>query len=49
LSDRNLEDLVLRSPPEEAVIFEYGRFIVVDVKKLEQAWSKAPPSPPHSR
>jgi hypothetical protein len=39
LAERKLEDLVLRDPPAEAVIYDRGRFALVDVKRLERAWA----------
>jgi hypothetical protein len=38
LSDRKLEDLVLAEPPQQAIVFEMGRFVLIDVKKLAEAW-----------
>lgn len=38
LEGRELKDLVLRAPPPEAVIYQYGNLAVVDVKLLESAW-----------
>lgn len=38
LANVKLHDLVLRRPPQEAVIFQHGRFKVVDVRKLAAAW-----------
>jgi hypothetical protein len=43
LSDRKFEDLVLRKLPEQAVIYEFHRFSLVDVRRLEQAWTNAEP------
>lgn len=42
LANRRLEDLVLRALPRDAVIFQHGRFSVVDVKRLAEAWAAAP-------
>jgi hypothetical protein len=38
LAGRRLEQLVLAHPPPEAIIFEAGRFSLIDVKKLAEAW-----------
>jgi hypothetical protein len=44
LGGRRLSDLVLAEPPEEAVIYRQGRFSLLDVKKLAEAWSKPAPA-----
>jgi hypothetical protein len=44
LAGRRLSDLVLAEPPEEAVIHRDGRFSLLDVKKLAEAWQKPAPA-----
>jgi hypothetical protein len=39
LAGRHLEQLVLAQLPPEAVVFQHGRFSLVDVKKLAEAWN----------
>lgn len=39
LSGKRLEDLVFYRVPEKAVVYEYKKWRVVDVKRLEQVWS----------
>ena len=40
LAERELGELVLRRLPPEAIIYEEGRFQLVDVKALKQIWSE---------
>jgi hypothetical protein len=39
LAERRLDQLVLAKLPEDAVVFEHGRFSLVDVQKLALAWA----------
>jgi hypothetical protein len=42
LSGRQRAELVLASPPPEAVVFRYGAKRIVSVAALERAWNSAP-------
>lgn len=40
LDKRRLKDLVLADLPEEAIVFEYRHYTIVDVERLKQAWAR---------
>lgn len=40
LAGKNPNHLVLDKPPKESIVFKSGRFQVVNIEKLKQAWSK---------
>ncbi len=40
LTDTDRANLVLRSVPQEAVIFQYNQFSLVSIDLLEKAWAK---------
>jgi hypothetical protein len=40
LRGTSLDDLVLARPPKSAVVFDYKKWRVVSVAKLEQTWKR---------